>query len=121
MNTQKNILILHRHSPYSSCYPQEALDMALMFTAFNQQVSLAFLDDGVWQLLKEQDSAAINKKSLAVMYQALEIYDIKNIFVEAESMAQRHLNITDFALPVMLLTSAELRQLQQQQDVLLNW
>lgn len=121
MKASKKILFLHSKPPYGTFYPQEAFDVALMAAAFNLHVSLAFLEDGVFQLVNGQNSTAIDRKPLSAMYQSLAIYDIKDIFVETESLLKRGFVAADLALPVTLLTTKEFTQLMQQQDVLLNW
>ncbi|MCK7492950.1 MAG: sulfurtransferase complex subunit TusD [Comamonadaceae bacterium] len=46
----EEILFVLRHPPHGSMNAQESLDMILAAAAFDQSVSLLFLDDGVFQL-----------------------------------------------------------------------
>ena len=45
----KKFLYLNRKAPYGSIYALESLEVVLIGAAFDQDVSLAFIDDGVYQ------------------------------------------------------------------------
>ena len=57
----KKFLYINRRAPHGSIYAHEALEVVLIGAAFDQDVSLAFIDDGVYQLKKNQDTSDINK------------------------------------------------------------
>lgn len=84
------------HSPFASKLAIEGLDMALAFAAFEQDVSLVFVDDGVYQLLPQQ-SDAIGQKNLAKRLQAAELYDINKLYVCRHSLATRNITATELA------------------------
>ncbi len=46
----KKFLYLNRKAPYGSIYALESLEVVLIGAAFDQDVCLAFVDDGVFQL-----------------------------------------------------------------------
>ena len=46
----KNIMYINRRPPHGTIYAVESLEVVLIGAAFDQAVSLAFLDDGVFQL-----------------------------------------------------------------------
>jgi tRNA 2-thiouridine synthesizing protein D len=50
--TIKKFLYLNRKAPYGTIYAWESLEVVLIGAAFDQDVSLAFVDDGVYQLTK---------------------------------------------------------------------
>ncbi|MGA9032439.1 MAG: DsrE family protein, partial [Sulfuricaulis sp.] len=45
----KKFLYVNRKAPYGTIYALESLEVVLISAAFDQDVSLAFLDDGVYQ------------------------------------------------------------------------
>ena len=51
----KKFMYLNRRAPYGTIYAWESLEVVLIGAAFDQEVSLMFLDDGVYQLTKGQD------------------------------------------------------------------
>jgi tRNA 2-thiouridine synthesizing protein C len=93
--TIKKFLYLNRKAPYGTIYAWESLEVVLIGAAFDQDVSLAFLDDGVYQLTKGQDTAEIGMKNFSPTYSALGDYEVKKIFVEKESLEERGLSLDD--------------------------
>ena len=93
--TIKNLLYLNRRAPYGTIYAWEALEVVLIGAAFDQDVSLAFVDDGVYQLTKGQNTGEIGMKNFSPTYSALGDYEVKKIYVEKESLAERGLSLDD--------------------------
>jgi tRNA 2-thiouridine synthesizing protein C len=93
--TIKKFLYLNRKAPYGTIYAWESLEVVLIGAAFDQDVSLAFMDDGVYQLTKGQDTAAVGMKNFSPTYAALGDYEVKKIFVEQESLEERGLTLDD--------------------------
>ena len=134
-SVKKKFMFVNRKAPYGTIYALEALEVVLISAAFEQDVSLAFLDDGVYQLVKGQDTSGIGMKNFSPTYRALGDYDIKKLYVEQESLDERGLKpedlmaITyededeDFAEKpsVRIVGRSELTQIMAQQDVLLNF
>ncbi|MEA1049309.1 sulfurtransferase complex subunit TusC [Lamprobacter modestohalophilus] len=93
--TIKNFLYLNRRAPYGTIYAWESLEVVLIGAAFDQDVSLAFLDDGVFQLTKGQNTAAVGMKNFSPTYAALGDYEVKKVFIEKESLEERGLSLDD--------------------------
>ena len=95
--------------------------MVLIAAAFDQDVSLVFVDDGVYQLIKGQDTKGVEMKNFSPTYRALEGYDIEKLYVEKEAMDLRGLTEDDFIVPVEVKSKAEITELMEQQDVILSF
>lgn len=93
--TIKQFLYLNRRAPYGTIYAWESLEVVLIGAAFDQDVSLAFVDDGVYQLTKGQDTAGVGMKNFSPTYAALGDYEVKKIYVEKESLEERGLSLED--------------------------
>ena len=91
----KKFLYVNRRAPYGTIYALEALEVVLITAAFEQDVSLAFIDDGVYQLKKGQDTKGIGMKNFSPTYNALGDYGISKIYVEKESLEERGLEVAD--------------------------
>jgi tRNA 2-thiouridine synthesizing protein C len=117
----KKFLYVNRKAPYGTIYALESLEVVLISAAFDQDVSLAFLDDGVYQLVKGQHTKGIDVKNFSPTYRALEGYDIEKLFVEKESMEARGLNESDFIVPVKVMSVQELADLMLTQDVIMSF
>jgi len=134
-SVKKKFMFVNRKEPYGTIYALEALEVVLISAAFEQDVSLAFLDDGVYELMKGQNTSGIGMKNFSPTYRALGDYDIKKLYVEMESLDERGLKpedlmeITyededeDFAKKpsVSIVSRSELTEIMAQQDVLLNF
>jgi tRNA 2-thiouridine synthesizing protein C len=131
----KKFLYINRRPPHGSIYAQESLEVVLIGAAFEQDVTLAFIDDGVYQLLQNQDTGDIGVKNFAPTFRALGDYDVSQIYVERESLELRGLSKDDL-IPltyededddwaekdsIHVVSSAELADIIEQQDVILNF
>lgn len=91
----KKFLYVNRKAPYGTIYAWESLEVVLIGAAFDQDVIMAFVDDGVYQIVKGTDTAGIEMKNFSPTYSALGDYDVKKIYVEKESLEKRGLTIDD--------------------------
>jgi tRNA 2-thiouridine synthesizing protein C len=91
----KKLMYLNRKAPYGTIYAWESLEVVLIGAAFDQDVSLVFLDDGVFQLVKGQDTSGIGMKNFSPTYRTLGDYEVKNIYVDLDSLEARGLNQED--------------------------
>jgi tRNA 2-thiouridine synthesizing protein C len=117
----KKFMLVNRKAPYGTIYALESLEVVLIAAAFEQEVSLAFIDDGVYQLKKGMATKAIETKNFSPTFRALEDYDIDKLYVEAESLIARGLTPEDLVVPVQVLPARELAALMQRQDVVLSF
>ena len=117
----KKFMYVNRKAPHGTIYAQESLEVVLIAAAFDQDVSLAFIDDGVYQIVKGQDTKSVSVKNFSSTFRALDDYDINKLYVQKESMEARGLTDKDFLVPVEIKTAAELSALMEQQDVLLSF
>ena len=99
LTVMKKYLFVMRQSPNVSGRVQETLDQLLTTAAFDQQVGVLFADDGVLQLKAAQNPQSLAFKQTSSVFQALEIYDVRQLWVENESMRERGLGVDDLILP----------------------
>ena len=114
----KKFLYVNRRAPHGTIYAHEALEVVLIGAAFDQDVSLAFIDDGVFQLKKEQDTAEIYTKNFSKIYSALEMYDVEKLYVEKESLESRGLTEDDLSVDVKIINSKEMKKLITDSEVI---
>ena len=117
----KKFMYVNRRAPHGTIYAQESLEVVLVGAAFDQDVSIVFLDDGVYQIRKDQDTSAIGTKNFSKTFRALEMYDVEKLYVEKESMLARGMTEDDLNVPVEVKTSAEIGRLMEEQDVILSF
>ena len=91
----KKFMYMNTKAPYGTIYALESLEVVLIGAAFEQDVSLAFIGDGVYQLTKGQNTDGIGMKNFSPTYTALGDYDVNKIYVEKESLEERGLSLDD--------------------------
>ncbi|MBI5163126.1 MAG: sulfurtransferase complex subunit TusC [Magnetospirillum sp.] len=117
----KKFMYVNRKAPYGTIYALEVLEMVLISAAFDQDVHMAFLDDGVYQIKKGQDPmSGAGMKNFSPTYRALEGYDIEKLYVEQESLEERGLTEADLLVPVEVLSRADMAKLMGEMDVILG-
>jgi tRNA 2-thiouridine synthesizing protein C len=117
----KKFMFINRKAPYGTIYALEALEVVLISAAFDQDVSLVFMDDGVYQLMKGQHTKAIDVKNFSPTYRALEGYDIEKLYVEQESLEARGLSEENLLVPVEVLSREQMGNLMEEQDVVISF
>ncbi len=120
----KKFLYVNRKAPYGTVYALESLEVVLIGAAFDQDVSLAFIDDGVYQLKKDQNTsvdAGAGIKNFSKTYRALEAYDVEKLYVDKKSMDERGLSVDDLLVDVEVLDEAKMAEMMGQQDVVLSF
>ena len=117
----KKFMYVNRRAPHGTIYAQESLEVVLIGAAFDQDVSVVFMDDGVYQIHKDQDTTAIGTKNFSKTFRALEMYDVEKLYVEKESMELRGVTEDDFNVEVEVKTSEEIGRLMEEQDVILSF
>ena len=135
MSTTKKMLYINRNAPYGTVYALEGLEVVLIGAAFEQDVSMAFIDDGVYQILKGQDTSDSEMKNFSPTYKALGDYEVTKLYVEQESLEARGLTVDDL-MPlvwededddwaekpsIVVMSRKELAGVMAEQDVLFNF
>lgn len=117
----KKFMFVNRKAPYGTIYALESLEVVLITATFDQDVSLLFMDDGIYEIVKGQQTKDIGLKNFSPSYRALEGYDIEKLYVDSASLAQRGLTEADLLVPVQVLDTQQVAELMQQQDVILSF
>ncbi len=85
----KSLLIISRQAPWAGPSAREALDIVLAGGAYDLPVGLLFMDDGVLQLLPEQDASALQQKDLTANLKALSMFGVEEVYACGQSLAAR--------------------------------
>lgn len=116
----KRFMYVNRRPPHGTIYALECLEVVLITAAFEQFESLVFMDDGVYQLKKDQDTTGIGTKNFSKTYRALDDYDVERIYVEKESLEARGLTPDDLIIQPEIVSTVRLREIMAQQDVVIS-
>ena len=88
------LAFLFRTAPHGNAISREGLDALLAATAFcdEEEIGVFFIDDGVLNLLDEQNPEVLLQKDFIRTFKLLDLYDIEQRFVCADSLDQYNLN-----------------------------
>lgn len=104
-----DLLVVFTQPPLTASLPKEGLDLALVSSTFAQRTGLIFLGAGVLQLQPNQAPEVLALKGTQAMLNALELYDLEQIYVEAQALVDYRL--TNLSLPAESCSKAELETL----------
>ena len=87
------LAFLFRTAPYGNAISREGLDALLAATAFcdEEEIGVFFIDDGVLNLLDGQNPELLLQKDFIRTFKLLDLYDIEQRFVCADSLDQYNL------------------------------
>ena len=88
------LAFLFRTAPHGNAVSREGLDALLAATAFcdEEDIGVFFIDDGVLNLLDGQNPELLLQKDFIRTFKLLDLYDIEQRFVCANSLDQYNLN-----------------------------
>lgn len=115
----KKLLFVLRRPPQAGLLVREALDMAMTAAAFDQEVSLLLLDDGVYPLKRGQAPEVAGLPAVAPLFEALALYGIEQVLAERESLAERGLSPADLVIRVDVLDRSAIAGLTQAHDLVI--
>lgn len=119
----EKIMFLMRQAPHGSIYSYEGLETILIFAAFEQDLSMAFVGDGVFALIKAQNTEGIGIKGYIKTYGVLEDYGVEHMYVDKVSMEARGLTPEDFVddLPIEIVDADRLGDLMEEQHAVIPY
>ena len=135
MSETKKFMYINRRAPYGTVYPLEGLEVVLIGAAFEQEVCMVFISDGVFQLKQGQDTIDSGMKNFSPTYRALGEYEVTRLYVERESLEERGLTEADL-MPltwededddwaekpsIQIVSRTQLSDLLEEQDVVFNF
>ena len=88
------LAFLFRTAPHGNAISREGLDALLAATAFcdEEEIGVFFIDDGVLNLLDGQNPELLLQKDFIRTFKLLNLYDIEQRFVCADSLDQYNLH-----------------------------
>ena len=118
---EKKVGIINRYAAHGFATGRESLDLTLAMSAFNESLSLFFIGDGVFQLVKGHSPQAILQKNYQPLFKMLEMYEVEKIYVCGASLKQRSLSAEMLVIEIESLDKPQLQQKLAQQDQLLSF
>ena len=109
------VLYVISRAPYSNSSGVEALDAIMIGASFELDVSVLFLNDGVFQLKKGQNAAGSGLKQFTKTYRALNDFGVDSLYVQDQSLESRGLTKGDLMVSVSVIDSQAIAKLLAEQ------
>ena len=104
------VAFMFRTAPHGSASGREGLDAALATSALSEDLGVFFSDDGVYQLLAEQDPSVILGRHYAPTFGLLDLYDVEQVYVCQRSLDERGIALAQITIPMQVLAPSEWQQ-----------
>ena len=91
----KKIMFTVRKAPHGSIYVYEGLEVKLIMAAYDADISVVFMDDGVYALKYAQNTEELEIKGVSTSYGVFMDYEIEKVFVDRHSMEVRGMTEED--------------------------
>jgi tRNA 2-thiouridine synthesizing protein C len=113
------VTVLMRKAPYGSVYTAEGFRSIMGIGVFEMDISVLFVDDGVYALVKGQHPAALDMKPLGDGFPMLPEFGVDKFYVHGLSLAERGLTSDDLAMEVRVVDEAGAAQVLASSGVVL--
>lgn len=131
MSDAKKVMITVRKAPHGTIYVQEAIEVMFIVASYGMDLSVVFMDDGVFALKDKQDTKALGIKGFMASIGALVDFEVEKVYVDQQSMQARNLSEDDLVFigededteePVKprVLDTAAIRALMVDQDSIVS-
>jgi len=112
MNDQlTNFTFLARTAPYGNNRSNLLMDIALASSVFEQKSNYVFMDDAIYQLLRNQNADHIQTKTFGKAIEAIKLYGINNIYVFEKSLTERSVSLDELVLNPEIINQKQLQKL----------
>ena len=102
----EKVIVLMRKAPYGSVYSAEAFRTIMGIAVFEMDICVAFIDDGVYALLKDQNPEKLDMKPLADGFPMLKDFEVDRFVVHGGSLSERGLSADDLVLDAEVVDDA---------------
>ena len=114
---KKSLLIALTQAPLASSNNQEAFDLALAAASFDQDVTLVFEGDAIYQLTMNQNPSDVGRKNLPKMMKAFPMYGIEKLYIFMASDTEQ----IEIPNNIEVLDDQSYRQLLSESDSIIRF
>jgi tRNA 2-thiouridine synthesizing protein C len=108
------VAVVMRKAPYGSVYTAEGLRTLMGIAVFEMDISVIFMDDGVYALAKGQNPGKLEMKPLGDAFPMLGEMGVQHFYVHDGSLAERGLTTDGLVLPAEVVTGSQIAQILQE-------
>ncbi|RJQ47448.1 MAG: sulfurtransferase complex subunit TusC [Gaiellales bacterium] len=111
----EKLMIVFRTAPYGTIYAFEGLENVLIMGAYDQDISVLFIDDGIYAIKDGMNTEGTGIKNFSPTFRALEAYDIEKVYVDKESLEARGLSVDDLVIEPEIIDASQVAQMMEDQ------
>ena len=100
------VAVLMRKAPYGSVYTAEGFRTLMGIAVFEMDITVLFVDDGVYAIAKNQDPSKLDMKPLGEGFPMLSEFGVSKFYVHDRALADRGLTADDLVMPVEVVDGA---------------
>lgn len=117
------LAILFTQPPFGSATSREGLDALLAASAFcdEDEILIAFWQDGVFNLLAHQQPEQILQKDHIATFKLIDLYDLTECYACEQSIQQRGLENTELVIAPQLVSQSVLFEKLRQAEKILTF
>ena len=116
----KSVLVRMSKSPLNGLISGEQLETAMVAAAFEQEVSILFIGDGVFNLLPAKETNEVTGYNIEKMLLALPTFEVNDLFICERSLEQRQIGVSHLPKNAKVITFEDQRRLIKTTDVVLS-
>ena len=116
----KSVLIRMSKSPLNGLISGEQLETAMVAATFEQEVSILFIGDGVFNLLPAKETNEVTGYNIEKMLLALPTFEVNDLFICERSLEQRQLGVSHLPENAKVITFEDQRRLIKTTEVVLG-
>lgn len=105
------VAVLMRKAPYGSVYTAEGFRTLMGVAVFEMDISVVFLDDGVYALKRGQNPEKLGMKSLGDGFPMLREFGVTKFYVHDASMTERGMTPGDITVEAEVVTGSQVAQI----------
>ena len=113
------VTVLMRKAPYGSVYTAEGFRSMMGIGVFEMDISVLFVDDGVYALVKGQNPETLDMKPLGDGFPMLPEFGVTKFYVHEGSLSERGLTRDDLVMDVESLDDAGVAQVLESSGIVL--
>lgn len=116
----KKYLIIFKHAPFDNYSNVEGLEFALSLAAFDQSVSLMFLEAGVLQLIRDKTTDNIQQKDATKVLAGLDLFEIEQLYAHRTALDKYSLHANNLNCDPKILNDEQVNDVIAQHDIVLT-
>jgi tRNA 2-thiouridine synthesizing protein C len=102
------VAVLMRKAPYGTVYAAEGFRTLMGIAVFEMEISVVFVDDGVYALVAGQTPDKLGMKPLGEAFPMLGEFGVSRFYVHEESLQERGLTPDDLVMDVDTIDGAQI-------------